>query len=72
MVIEFYVFSLPSYIFLYNYAKSRFYVLDLSYIQNVFLSKKKQFDHFFTDLLGLHSKDNWIQGGRQQQIELGY
>ena len=62
MVIEFYACSL---IFLYNYAKSRFHILDLSYIQSVFLSKK-QFDHSFTDLLGLHTIDNWIQGEGQQ------
>ena len=66
MVCEFYACSLPFYIFLYNYAKSRFYVLDLSYIQSVFLSKK-QLDHSFTDLVGLHTIDNWIQGwGREQ------
>lgn len=44
---------------------TEFYIPDLSHTQNVFLSKK-QFDHPFMDLLGPHSIDNWIQGGRQQ------
>ena len=65
MADEFYVYSLLLHTFINFCTKYRILYHRLSHTQNVFLSKK-QFDHPFMDLLGLHSIDNWIQGGRQQ------
>lgn len=31
-----------------------------------------KFDHSFTDLLSLYSIYYWVQGGRQQQVQVGY
>ena len=65
MADEFYIYSLFYILLLIFVLNTEFYIIDLSHTQNVFLSKK-QFDHPCMDLLGLHSIDNWIQGGRQQ------
>lgn len=57
--------------FLYLYATCRIIYHKFS-SHSKYLSLWKQFDHSFTDLFGLHSIDNWIQGGGQQQVEIGY
>lgn len=65
------LFLSPLVSFLICFNKFRAQVMRLSYMQNIFLYEKYS-DHYFTDLLGLHSIHNWIQSRRQEWVDVAY